>query len=176
MTKIDKLPPAILKSGEQVQSRCIDIEDADDAADFKPMTAQEAVEWRRSQVSVSVWRVVGWQFAGVVVAGVVAYMLSGSAAAGWSAAYGGLAVGVPSAVMAWGMSVGRLTRLLSVFARGSLAALMFWEGVKVLLAVAMMALAPVLVRDLSWLAFVAGLVFVLKIYWVALLMLSRVAR
>lgn len=176
MYKIDKLPSATLKSGDQMVGQGNENEDAGDGADFKPMTAEEAAEWRRGQVAVSVWRVVGWQFVGVVIAGVVIYLLSGNAAAGWSAAYGGLAAGFPSAVMAWGMSVGRLARLLSVFARGSLAALVFWEGVKVLLAVAMMALAPLLVRDLSWLAFVAGLVFVLKIYWVAFLMLSRVAR
>ncbi len=78
--------------------------------------------------------------------------------------------------MAWGMTAGRLSRLLSAFAQGSLAALMFWEGVKVLLCIALLSLASVVVPNLNWLALVVGLVFVLKVYWLAFLMLSKAAR
>jgi ATP synthase protein I len=40
-----------------------------------------------------------------------------------------------------------------------------WEGVKLLLSVAMLWSAPRIVPDLNWLALVAGLVVVLKVYW-----------
>lgn len=78
--------------------------------------------------------------------------------------------------MAWGVTSARLSRLLSVIPQGSLAALMFWEGVKVVLSMVLLSLAMVAVPNLNWLALVAGLVFVLKVYWLAFLMLSRAAR
>lgn len=78
--------------------------------------------------------------------------------------------------MAWGVTFGRLTGLLSLFAQGSLAAVVFWEGVKVLLSVAMLALAPLLVAHLNWLALVAGLVLVLKVYWLAFFLSSRTLK
>lgn len=53
---------------------------------------------------------------------------------------------------------------------------MFWEGVKVLLCIALLSLASVVVPNLNWLALVVGLVFVLKVYWLAFLMLSKAAR
>jgi len=36
-----------------------------------------------------------------------------------------------------------------------------------------LSVAPFVVRDLSWLALLAGLVVVLKVYWLAFLLLSR---
>jgi ATP synthase protein I len=78
--------------------------------------------------------------------------------------------------MAHGLTSGRLARLLAAFPSGSLGGLVFWEGVKVLLTVVMLALAPVVVSELSWLALLAGLVIVLKVYWFAFLMLSRVKK
>ena len=142
---------------------------------FKPFTADEASEWRKRQRRVSVWLVVGWQALAAVVVGLCAGWLVGEAA-GWSAAYGGWSVVLPSAVMAQGITSGRLVRLVSVFPAGSLGGVVFWEGVKVLLVVALLVLAPVAVSELSWLALVAGLVVVLKVYWFAFLMLSRVKK
>jgi ATP synthase protein I len=174
MDTIKKLPEEVAQvaAGGKGYSH----EDEADELEFKPMSRQEAEAWRKSQVSMPVWRVVSWQFLVLVLMGSVARWITGSASIGWSVAYGGFAVAFPSALMAWGMTTGRLTRLLSVFAQGSLAALLFWEGVKVLLTVALLAMAPVVVSELNWLALVVGLVFVLKVYWVAFLMLSRTAK
>lgn len=40
-----------------------------------------------------------------------------------------------------------------------------WEGVKILLSVAMLWSAPRIVPGLNWLALLVGLVVVLKVYW-----------
>jgi ATP synthase protein I len=141
--------------------------------DFKPLSAEQARVWRAAQVSVSIWRVNAWQWMAVLVAGLLACVASGSAAVGWSAGYGGAAVALPTAVMAYGVQGSRLGRVLALFRRGALAGVFFWEGVKVLLAVVLMALAPTIVPDLNWLALVAGLVVVLKVYWLAFFWLGR---
>ena len=143
---------------------------------FKPLTADEAHQWRGAQVRLSVWRVIAWQCVAVFGVGLLAYVLSGRLSVMWSAAYGGMAVLLPSAAMAWGVTAGRLSKLLSVFAKGSLAALMFWEGIKVLLVVMLLSLAPVWVPELNWLALVAGLVLVLKVYWLAFYVQSRASK
>ena len=84
-----------------------------------------------------------------------------------------MSVVLPSAIMAIGVTSGRLAQMLSAFPVGSLGSVVFWEGVKILLAVLMLSVAPFVVRDLSWLALLAGLVVVLKVYWLAFLLLSR---
>lgn len=144
--------------------------------DFKPLSKAEASAWRKTQKHVSIWRVVGLQAFVAVLFGVCAAWVAGSKAVGWSAAYGGFSVVLPSMVMAHGVTSSRLARLLSVFPAGSLGGVVFWEGVKVLLVVSMLGLAPVVVGELSWLALLAGLVVVLKVYWFAFLMLSRVKK
>lgn len=148
----------------------------DEDDDFKPLTACEASEWRKSQVRLSIGRVLVWQCIALAVVGLLAWLVFGAASVVYSAVYGGAAVLLPSAIMVWGVTAGRLSKALSVFAQGSLAALVFWEGVKVLLTVLMLALAPRWVVDLNWLALVAGLVLVLKVYWLAFLMSARAAR
>jgi ATP synthase protein I len=169
MDTIEKSPQAAAPGS------CAESEHADAEADFKPLAAHEAAVWRQSQVNLSVWRVIGWQWLAVLVVGALAWWWGGRAT-GWSAAYGGVSIALPSTLMAWGVTVGRLSRLLSAFAQGSLAALVFWEGVKVVLCMALLSLAIVVVPNLNWLALVVGLVFVLKVYWLAFLMLSRAAR
>jgi ATP synthase protein I len=145
----------------------------DEESSFKALTAEEAAVWRRSHKQVSIWSVVAAQVAAALLVGVCAAWVTGVASVGWSALYGGMAVAVPSVVMAHGMTSSRLARLLSVVPAGSLGSVFFWEGVKVLLAVVMLVVAPAVVRELSWLALVAGLVVVLKVYWLAFLVLSR---
>lgn len=145
-------------------------------ANFKPLTADEAVTWRKTQKRVSPWSVIVLQVGAALLVGVVAWGVLGVRAVAWSAVYGGLSVVVPAAVMAYGLTSSKLARLLAAFPAGSLGGLVFWEGVKVLLTVAMLSLAPVVVSELSWLALLAGLVIVLKVYWLAFLMLSRVKK
>lgn len=87
--------------------------------------------------------------------------------------YGAAAVVLPTGLMAWGLTKGALSKRVAGVAQASLAGFFVWEGAKLLLAIALLALAPRLVPDLSWLALVAGLVVVLKAYWVELWFRAR---
>lgn len=153
-----------------------EVESEDEVDEIRPLTSDEARRWRETQIELSVWRVIAWQIVAVMVAGAVAYLFTGRLSVMLSAAYGGLSVLLPSAVMAWGVTAGRVARLLSAFAKGSLAVLVFWEGIKVLLVMVLLGFAPVWVSDLNWLALVAGLVLVLKVYWLAFFMQSRILK
>ncbi len=170
MDKIVKSPGEDLRGPDSLSA------DDGQEPEFKPLSQQEATTWRASQAPLSVWRVVMWQWVAVGAVGSLAWLLAGSVPAGLSAAYGGMSISLPSTLMAWGVKGSGLARALSAFARGSLAAVLFWEGVKVLLAVAMLSLAPLVVNKLNWLALVVGLVFVLKVYWFAFLVQSKAAK
>jgi len=137
--------------------------------DFKPLSRQEALQWRAQHPQASVWQVVRWQALLCALAPVVAWLLMQQAAPSWSVLYGGFCILLPTALMAYGLTSSSLSRALAKafpgVARVSLAGVFFWEGIKVLLVLAMLWLAPQVVSDLSWLGLVAGLVVVLKAYW-----------
>ena len=141
-------------------------------SDFKPLTAQEAQQWRSRNPPVSVWKiVVGQVLVGVVVA-LAAWVLTGRASMGWSAAYGALAVVVPAALFARGV----LRRKASANPRAAMVGFFGWEIAKIVLTVALLAAAPRLVPGLSWLALVVGMVITMKTYWVALLVRPGVRK
>lgn len=152
-------------------------EDEAQAEEFKPLTREEAREWRARQPGFSVWRVVVWQVVLTVLAAALAGLLMQRLVVAVSVAYGGLCAALPTALMAYGMSSSALSRaLVMVFpgvAKVSLAGVLFWEGIKVLLALIMLWSAPHVVPGLSWLALVAGLVVALKAYWLEWWMHSR---
>lgn len=134
-------------------------------SDFKPLTAQEAEQWRRANPPISVWKVVAGQaLVGALVA-LGAWLLTGKAAVGWSAAYGALAVVGPAALFARGV----LRHQAAANPRAAMVGFFGWEIAKIVLTVALLAAAPRLVSGLSWLALLAGMVIALKTYWVALL-------
>lgn len=134
----------------------------DEESQFKPLTAQEAQAWReRHGQQWSVWRVVGIQCAVTLVVAALAWVLAGKAAA-WSAAYGGLVVVLPAIVFA------RAVVRQATHAGTALARLFGWELVKWVLSIAMLVAAPRLVKDLNWLALLAGMVIVMKTYGLAL--------
>ena len=138
-----------------------DQEDAQD--DAPPLTAEQVRELRQRQPLLSVWRVVAAQgFTGLLVA-VFAWVVSGRAAA-VSAAYGALAVIVPAALFARGLT----SRVSSLNAGAAVFGFFLWEMVKIGLTVALLVAAPRMVSDLSWPAMLAGLVVTMKVYWVAL--------
>lgn len=145
--------------------------------DFKPYTAAEAQAWRQRQPNDSVWRLVAWQIVLVLVVGVVSGLVTRSSVVVWSAVYGGCAVLLPTALMAYGLTSSGLAKLLQAvwpgWSKAALAGVLFWEGVKVLLVLALLWLAPRFVPGLNWLALVAGLVVVLKAYWLELYIRSR---
>ena len=140
--------------------------------DFKPLTAQEAALWRRKNPPISVVRVViGQALVGLLVA-LVAWALTGRAVVGWSAAYGALAVVVPAALFARGVSRYKA----SSNPRAAMLGFFGWEIVKIVLTVALLAAAPRLVPGLSWLALLAGMVITMKTYWVALMVRPGVRK
>ncbi len=90
--------------------------------------------------------------------------MTGRAAVGWSAGYGALAAVLPAALLARGVVRGGRKRGSSA----ALTSFAFWEIVKLVLTIALLAMAPRAVPQLSWPALLAGLVITLKTYWVAL--------
>ena len=136
---------------------------------FKPLTAEEAQALRKQSPPISPWRVLGVQsLVGAVVA-VIAWSVTGQSGAGWSAAYGALAVIIPGAVFARGLT----SRLTSVNAGAAMLGFFFWEAVKIALTVAMLVAAPKVIENLSWPALLVGLVVTMKAVWVTLLMRSK---
>lgn len=160
-----------LPSGPQAPRQPHAWEDEAEHDDFKPLTHQEAQQWRQRQPAQSPWRVVVWQLGLLVLVTLLAAVVSGQRHVVLSVAYGGMCILVPTALMAYGLTASGLSRWVARVFPGaagvSLAGLFFWEGVKILLAVALMWAAPSLIPNLSWLALVAGLVVVLKAYWFA---------
>ena len=138
--------------------------------DFKPLTAQQAQEWRMRQLPLSVWRIVAIQALVGVLVTLLAWWLAGRAAVAWSVAYGALSVVLPAALFARGMARKRTS------AGAAMAGLFGWELVKIALTVAMLAAAPRLVPGLSWPALLVGMVVTMKTYWVALLARPGVRR
>lgn len=131
--------------------------------DFKPLSAQEAQDWRQRHPPLSVWRVLAMQavFGVLVVAGM--WVFSGRVELVWSCAYGVLAVLVPAAFFARGLT----RQSVPANAGAALMGLFVWESVKIVLTLAMLLAAPKLVANLNWLALLAGFVVTMKVYWVA---------
>lgn len=139
-------------------------EETDQEPPIKPLTADQARRLREQNPPVSPWWVVGAQGVVGVLVALAAWAWSGEKNVGWSAAYGALAVVIPAAVFARGLT----SRFSSLNAGTAAAGFMVWEMVKIALSVAMMMVAPGLVPQLSWPALLVGLVVTMKVYWVAL--------
>jgi ATP synthase protein I len=142
-------------------------EDAAAQAEFKPLSAEEARQWRKRHAHLSPWRIVAWQVVAGILATGLAWLASGRVELAISVLYGALAIVLPAAVLARAMS-----RSAGV-AGAALAGFFVWELVKVVLTVALLAAAPLLVPRLNWLALLAGLVVAMKVYWLAAWLQSR---
>lgn len=130
---------------------------------FKPLTRQEAEIVRRRIQPVSMVQVLAVQVVTGVLVATISWVVTGRQSVGWSALYGALAVIVPAALFARGLS-----RQKSVLGAGSaLMGFFVWELVKIGTTVAMLLVAPRLVSQLSWLALLAGFVVTMKVYWLA---------
>jgi len=121
--------------------------DANGPDDFRPLTAEEAQKLRLQQPLLSIWRVVLAQVAVGLAVAAFTWLFTGRVSAAWSAAYGALAVVVPAALFARGLTSKTST-------------------IKIGLTVAMLYAAIWLVKDLSWPAMLVGLVITMKVYWV----------
>lgn len=140
-------------------------EDGAQEPEFKPLTREQAQQWRASQPEVSLWKLVWVQVLVGVVFAALAWLFTQRMSVAWSVLYGAAAVVIPSALMVYGLTSSALARLLSGVAQAAFAGFLLWEGIKILLAVAMLWSAPKLVPDLSWLGLVIGLTVALKVYW-----------
>ena len=137
----------------------VDMEAAE--PEFKPLTAAQAQALREINPPVSPWRVIAGQ---VLVGAVVALLvggLTGRQSAAWSAAYGALAVVIPAALFARGLTSPLLMKNPGAAAMG----FFLWEAVKIAVTVAMLFAAPKWIEDLSWPAMLGGLVVTMKVYW-----------
>ena len=135
-----------------------------DGEDFKTLTPQEAGLLKQKMPLLSVWKVVGYQILVGAVLVVLTAWITGSYSVALSAGYGALAVILPAAVFARGMS----RRVDAVNAGVAVFGFLFWELIKIALTVAMLVAANWWVKDLSWLAMLVGLVVTMKVYWIAL--------
>jgi ATP synthase protein I len=138
----------------------------------QPLSAEEARRLRERNPPVSPWRVIAVQAAVGLATALAAWALTGKQNVGWSAAYGALAVVVPAAVFARGLT----GRISSANAGAAAVGFLLWEMVKLALTFAMLVAAPKLVAGLSWPALLAGLVLAMKVYWVALAFKPRPKR
>jgi len=139
---------------------------------FKPLTAQEARRLREQNPPVSPWWVVAGQVAVGLVVALAAWAITGRQNVGWSAAYGALAVVIPAAIFARGLT----GRFSSLNAGTAAVGFMVWEVVKIASSIALLMAAPRLVVALSWPALLVGLVLTMKVYWVALAFVPRTRR
>jgi ATP synthase protein I len=144
-------------------------EDGAQEVPFKRWSREEVQALRAREPSLSPWRVVALQaLAGIVCAAVV-WGVTQRVPAAWSALYGAAAVVVPSALFARGM-----TRNLRGNAGTAMAGFMFWEMVKIGVAVALLVAAPRVVQGLSWPALLVAMIVCMKMNWLALLWRRRV--
>ena len=157
---------------QQLEQRTVRQEvDKDGDEEFRPLSAAEAQKWREQNPAStpSLWRIVLWQGVVAVVVALVAWLVTGRESAGWSAGYGGLAVVVPAALFARGIS-GGLTKHMP---GGAMLGFFVWELVKIALTIAMLFAAPRVVPGLSWPALLVGFVVTIKVYWLMLVLHSR---
>lgn len=139
--------------------------DEDDEREVKRLTPEEAQALRLRQPALSPWWVVGLQCVAGLLVSLIAWGVSGKSVVAWSAAYGSVAVIVPAALFARGV----MSQFSSLNAATASFGFFMWEAVKISVTIAMIALAPRMIENLSWLAMMAGLFVTLKMYWLALL-------
>jgi ATP synthase protein I len=133
-------------------------DEEDNPQDFKPLTPLEAQQLRKTLGRTSVWRV-------LLTAGF--WFFSQQASMAWSALYGAAAVVLPSSLLARGMTRGTGTPVAAAMG------FMFWEMLKIGVAIAMLVIAAKVVPHLSWPALLLTMVVCMKVNWLALLWRGR---
>jgi ATP synthase protein I len=112
---------------------------------------------------MSVRLVLVWQVLVALATTALAALLTGDAVVVRSVLYGAAAVVLPSALMAWGVTSSAVAKKVSGVAQASLLNFFVWQGIKLVLVMVLLGLAPVVLDAVNWLALVAGLVVVLKV-------------
>lgn len=134
-------------------------------------TREEVQHLRAVQPPLSPWRVLMVQAVAGLLVALLCGLLTGRTGAAWSALYGAAAVVLPGLLLARGMTSSPGVRPAAIVLR-----FMLWELVKIVVAVAMLVMAPRFVPGLNWLALLAGLVVSAKASWLVLLWRGRSAR
>lgn len=146
-------------------------EDGADDQPFKTLTREEAQALRGRIPQVSPWRVVAVQaVAGLLctaIAAVVTQLMGQDSGAAWSALYGAAAVVLPAALLARGMTRGTGNPVAAAVG------FMFWEMLKIAVAIAMLVIAAKVVPNLSWPVLLVTMVVCMKVNWLALLWRRR---
>lgn len=133
----------------------------DDA--LQSLSAEQARVLRERQPMVSPWRVVAVQGVFGVLCAVIAWAVVPGSGAVWSALYGAAATVLPSALLARGMTRGTRNPVAAA------AGFMFWEMLKIGVAIAMLVIAAKVVPGLSWPVLLVTMVVCMKVNWFALL-------
>jgi len=137
-------------------------EDVNGSDDFRRLTAEEVQKLRLQQPLLSIWRVVLAQVVVGLAVAALTWLFTGRVSAAWSAAYGALAVVVPAALFARGLT----SKTSTINSGTAVFGFLLWEMVKIGLTIAMLYAAIWLVKDLNWPAMLVGLVVTMKVYWV----------
>lgn len=144
-------------------------EDADPP--ISSLTRTEAQALVAKHPSMTVWQALASQALFGVLVALIWGSLSRSQASLMSALYGVAVAVVPSGLMAYGVFGRRAANGV-----GGVGGLLVWEILKLLMVGAMLAMAPVWVVPLDWVALLVTLVLSLKIVGVALLIWQRRAK
>jgi ATP synthase protein I len=139
------------------------VEVEEDPGEPRAWSKEEAQVWRKSNPSVSPWRVVAAQAVTGLACCAAFWLITQHSEAAWSALYGAVAVVLPNALMARGMTRGTSNPMAAA------AGFMFWEMLKIGVAVAMLVIAARVVPNLSWPALLVTMIVCIKVNWVALL-------
>ncbi len=137
-------------------------EDQSNEPVFRQWSRADAAELRKTQPVIAPWRVVLWMLIAAVGIGAIS-LIAFDIPTALSAAYGSLAVAMPAALLARGMT----SPLSSANAVSSVLAFMAWEMVKIGVSISMLMLAPSLIVGLSWPALLVGLILTMQVYFVA---------
>jgi ATP synthase protein I len=142
----------------------------DEEAESRPpkrWSREEAAALRAKNPPLSPWRVVAAQAVAGLVCALAVWALTRSVPSLWSALYGAAAVVVPGALLARGMTRGTSSPVAAA------AGFLFWEMLKIGVAIAMLAIAARVVPQLSWPALLVTMLVCMKVNWVALLWRGR---
>lgn len=157
----------VRSSAQRPQGRWPSDDDAPEEPAFKTLTAEEARRVREKLTVVSPWRVVAAQALAGAVCTAVAWLVTQSPGMAWSALYGAAATVLPSALLARGMTRGAAGAVTAA------AGFLFWEMLKIGVAIAMLLIAARVVPQLSWPALLLTMVVCMKVNWFALLWRGR---
>ena len=136
---------------------------AEEADAYKRLSKHEAQALREAHPAVSPWWVVIGQIGLGTFAVLVAWWFFGDRVA-VSVVCGVLAAVIPAALFARGLT----SQFASANPGAAVMSFFVWEFVKILVTISVFFAAHRLVKDLSWLAMLVGLVLSLKVYWLAL--------